>query len=572
MKFIFYFSILFFSGSLFSQEAFDIKNYQVLINVDVSGNLHVNEILNVHFKEKRRGLIREIPFIYSINEQRYETAISNIKVKNHPVKVTTKSGKKNLRIGDANTYLIGDQKYDISYDVEGAIIRYESHDEFYWNVIGFESNVKFEVASFSIRFPTEWADSLSQYVAYTGRNGSRTADLYLTKKGGQFSGATTKALSAYEGITFAANLPKGLVSSTMKSLASSGISSTKKTSSPRPFFVNWLVGIPIAIAAFLLGLWKKVKPKTRLDKSPSTRYYPPEGFTPAEVGTFWDFTVHNRDIISLLPYWGELGVISVKPLAHSDGDMYFNRLTELPEGSTDYEHFFYNKLFEESNLVLLSDLKEKFHTSMSSTSGKIKDAVLKRPLYDPSYKNTFHSGKIVAALIFLILSGILSMVLFQAFIAGAGLILIGIVLFIIRVSEPALSSQGNQIKNELKGLYNWLKDPAPEKLNAIMKEDPNYLFSMFPYAIAFGLDKTWQKSMDHMQIRPPIWYDTSGLNMSTQGYTMARLANDFQPKEIAQVFTSSPAPKGGSGGGDFSGGGFSGSAGGGMGGGSVSSW
>ena len=573
MKFSFCFFLLFFVGFVMAQEAFEIKNYQVVINIDESGKLHVNEILDVFFKEKRRGLIREIPYVYKTREQQYKTPITNIKVKDHKVKVADQSGNKKLRIGDANKYLLGDQRYEISYDVGGAVVRYDDHDEFYWNVIGFESEVETNVASFSIRFPTEWADSLSQYVAYTGRNGSKTADLYLTKKGGQFSAATTKSLGAYEGITFAANLPKGLVTSSMQSFASSSSSSPAKAApTPRPAFVNWLVGIPIAIAAFLLGLWNKVKSKTRLEKKPQDRYYPPEGFNPAEVGTFWDYTVHNRDIISLLPYWGELGVISIKPLDHSDGDMYFNKLSELPAGSTDYEYYFYSKLFEESDLVLLSDLKEKFHTSMSSTSGKIKEAVIKRPLYDPEYKRTFHSNKIVAALFILILMGILSMMLFEAFLAGAGFILLGIILFIIRASEPALSSQGKQIKNELRGLYNWLKNPETEKLDALVKKDPNYLFSVFPYAIAFGLDKTWQKSMDHMHIDPPIWYDTSGLNMSTRGYTMARLASDFQPKEIAQVFTSSPAPKGGSGGGNFSGGGFSGSAGGGMGGGSVSSW
>ena len=205
---------------------------------------------------------------------------------------------------------------------------------------------------------------------------------------------------------------------------------------------------------------------------------------------------------------------------------------------------------------------------MSSTASKIKKAVLVRPLYDEAYKQAFKSHWITGAIIFLILLGIATMLIFEAFTAGIGMMIIAIGLLIVRVAEPALSDEGKRIKNHLKGLREWLKAPSPEKLNELMEHDPNYLFSMFPYAIAYGLDDSWQKSMDDMHIDPPVWYDTSGIHMTTGGYTMGRMISDFQPKEIGQVFNSMPPPPKSSSGG----GGFSGSGRGGMGGGSVSSW
>ena len=41
-------------------------------------------------------------------------------------------------------------------------------------------------------------------------------------------------------------------------------------------------------------------------------YYPPEGLPPAEAGAFIDDKTDNRDIISLLPYWGGQGYLKIR--------------------------------------------------------------------------------------------------------------------------------------------------------------------------------------------------------------------------------------------------------------------
>jgi methyl coenzyme M reductase system subunit A2 len=46
------------------------------------------------------------------------------------------SGELNIRIGDANTYVSGNQTYVITYKVENATLFFDNHDELYWNVTG----------------------------------------------------------------------------------------------------------------------------------------------------------------------------------------------------------------------------------------------------------------------------------------------------------------------------------------------------------------------------------------------------------------------------------------------------
>ncbi|MEL6123144.1 MAG: DUF2207 domain-containing protein, partial [Bacteroidota bacterium] len=462
-------------------------------------------------------------------------------------------------------YLEGDVKYTIDYRVSGAIVSYDTHDEFYWNVIPFNSDVPIDLASFSIRFPSAWADSLAEYVAFAGRYGSRDEELVVSNRGTRYSAATTRRLNPGEGMTFAVRLHKGLAKASYLTSASSSTNSKV-----HPAWMRWLVLLPLGIGALILSIWNRLNPR-RVKPDPIVTFYPPTGFSPAEVGTFYDHRVHQRDIISLLPYWGELGYIKIQPLSGSEHDMTFIKQKNLPDGSPSYQTHFFEELFKHSDVVLLSDLRHKFHQTMTSTSYKVYREVLSRPLYDESYRSVFHSWRTILAGLFCTMAGAL-LCAFGVILAGIGMILIGLILFILRAMEPRLSTHGQEMKHHLQGLRMWLADPDPEELTILLKKDPNYLYRMFPFAVAFGLDQSWQKRLGEFEtLEPPIWLDTSAMALPTNAFTMGHLASAFQPRVISKVFTSTPPSSGGSGG-SFSGGGFSGSAGGGMGGGSVGSW
>jgi uncharacterized membrane protein len=291
--------------------------------------------------------------------------------------------------------------------------------------------------------------------------------------------------------------------------------------------------------------------------------------SPAIVGTYYDNQVNKRDLISLIPYWGELGFLKIRPLHDEYGDMYFEKLKELSADRPDYEKEYFNELFKNSDSRLLSSLNESFYSTMARISGKVRKEILKNDLYHaPSYR-VFHAGWMIAAFVLLTLMGILTIIFLQAILAGIGLIVLGIGCLIIHFVTPRRSEKGKEIYAHLRGFYHFLKDPNPEKLEELSRTKPNYLFAMFPYAIAFGFDKTWAKKFKDTTVDPPIWSDHGGYYGAGAGMaTFGRFSQDFNPQKIEQVFYSAPA------GTDSSGFGGSGGAsvGGGYGGGGGSSW
>lgn len=554
-------------SQFYAQEAFDILQHDVRIVIEEDGRFQIDETQQVFFKEQRRGIIRKIPFKYEVGGKPYTLTISDPQVQGHKSMITRQGGDLVLRIGDANKYVNGQQEYRFSYDVSGGIIAYDDHDEFYWNVVGFETDTETKKVHFSVALPDSWRDSIHQFRAFTGLKGSKNADLNLELTEGVITGATILPLRPKEGITLAISIPKGLVRHTSSQSISSDSDAASQVTTARPAWIRWLTAIPIAVAGFLLMLWNRIRqPHTPTDVP--TQYYAPEGLSPAEVGTFYDYKVNRRDIISLLPYWGDLGYITMDS-SDTSGEIYFSKKKDIDASRPGYEHTYFNALFDNRDGVYLSDLTHLLPTTMHRVSIQLKREVKDMQLYDAG-SQWWHMGILIALGVISILSGIFLMIAFQAFVAGIGMILLGIGAIVFHFQSPKLSDKGQQYHDHLRGLYRWLKDPDSQEMSALLQKDPRYLQDIFPYVLAFGLDQSWQRRWDDYDIPAPHWYGTGGMfGMGPVRY--GQFTKDFQPHKIEQVFytPAPPAPSSSSGGGGFSGGGM---AGGGFGGGGTSSW
>jgi len=552
-------------GILSGQEAFQIDEHKIEMAISVDGEINIKESQQITFSEKRRGIIRKIRYKYKVEGRSYNININDIHVDQHKYSTSKEKGSVVIKIGDANKYIIGRQQYDISYNVVGAILEYDNHHEFYWNVVGFESDAITERATFSIAFPQSWADSITQFRAFAGPKGVKTADINLNYNNGTITGSSVLPLQSREGITVAVSIPKGLIVHSSKTTAFNNSSKSNSPNKERPWWVKWLTAIPIALGGLLLLLWNSIKRSPDPSDIPS-QYYVPDDLSPAEVGTFYDYKVNRRDIISLLPYWGNLGYLEIESV--SEDDMYFRKVKDLDSERPNYEHTYFDALFENRNSVLLSELKHALPSTMYTVSSKVKKEVQDLELYDAN-SLWWHKGFLILIGILLILSGILMMAIVESIVPGIGLLLIGMTSLVLHFIAPRLSQKGKEYHNHLSGLYNWLKDPDPQEMADLLDKDPNYLQHIFPYVLAFGLDESWEKRWDTFEMAPPIWYSTYHRGAHNVNY--GQFTKQFQAHKIEQVFYTPkpPAPSNGGGGGFSRSGGMGG---GGFGGGSTSSW
>ena len=122
------------------------------------------------------------------------------------------------------------------------------------------------------------------------------------------------------------------------------------------------------------------------------RIYPPEGLTSAHVGGFIDQTSNTRDIVSLLPYWGAEGYIEMKQIVD---DIFVYKMKNLPPDFPEYEHIIFDRLFKESEVAKISDLKTKFYTTLGKAQSLLTKEIKLQDYYDPEYVKIFRSWKLI---------------------------------------------------------------------------------------------------------------------------------------------------------------------------------
>ena len=156
------------------------------------------------------------------------------------------------------------------------------HDELYWNVTGDEWDIPIGAASARIIVPPEVTGLRAR--VYTGRLGSTASNARMREIESGFYFETTSALDMQEGMTVSMAWNPGVIARP-----------TVAQKVNRFFGANWIFLFPIMSFVFMLQLWRiRGRDPARLAIAP--QYKPPEGLTPAEIGTLIDNSPDMRDI------------------------------------------------------------------------------------------------------------------------------------------------------------------------------------------------------------------------------------------------------------------------------------
>jgi len=183
-------SILFFLFIIISHvsilsQGYVINSYDVEVDIESNGLVHVTERINVSFSEKRRGIIRDIPLRYKNAESSEGNAIiiDNIQVKDDPFVLIDDANFERIRIGSANKFLEGDKSYEISYDVLGAVEQFDGMAELVWNVIGDQWDTKIMKSSVRYTFPFPIVNPEEDILISVSKNSRSFKELDRSKVG-----------------------------------------------------------------------------------------------------------------------------------------------------------------------------------------------------------------------------------------------------------------------------------------------------------------------------------------------------------------------------------------------------
>lgn len=557
MKIFTFLFLLFFAQLTVHAQDFTVTSYKVDITIHEEGYFEVIEKYNIFFDTPKHGIFRDIKTSYDLlNEEGIEETrkikLSNIKVPGYKFDAPSAFEQKmsnnlQIKIGDADVFLEGPQQYEIRYRVENAFLHEKEAIQFYWNIKPSDWYAPFNKIDFKVHLPSGVTLAEGDYFLYSGTVGQDlpTTDFETNYSNGIFSGTTKRDIVSFDGeaVTVLLKLPLG---------------SIQEIKPFWPFWTNygWIVLLSLVYIAFH-AIWKKHGKDDHV--TTTTSYYPPKGMDPAMVGFLIDDSGDTSDLISLIPFWASQGYLTIEEIDEkgwfAKDDTKLTKLKDIEVEASLYQQQLFNGLFASKTEVLVSSLKEKFYTTMSTVRGSLSDAA---QIY---YVNKSRRVKnfTIAGLVVLIFILTPTFLFFWGIIAG---IVVAISLIFLMIMSQFLikkNKEGTAMLSELKGFKQFIKVAEENKLRMLLKEDPSYFESTMSYALAFGMFDKWAKKFEGLNLQPPTWYYSTTGRMMTMNHFSKSFNNSIKSTQSTMV--SSPSSSGGSGGGS-SGGGFGGGGGG----------
>ncbi|MDF1543836.1 MAG: DUF2207 domain-containing protein [bacterium] len=546
---------------------FTINDFRADIVIDEDGSFTVSEYIAVDFHREKHGIYREIPFRYE--DELGRTVLMPIDVisvtdgnGNRLTSKTSKTGNVvNIRIGDADKYVRGEQEYRIVYRVENGLLYFEDHDELYWNVTGNFWLAEIEQVSAQVTINTPSEIRNMDFSCYTGEFGSKKSDCYFesSENGGKFY--STAPLNPNEGMTIAFSFDKGIVaepSDFERSLLALNLPE------------NWGFILPIISFFFMFSHWKKKGRDPKVREATVVKYNPPEvngrELTAAEVGTLIDENLDPRDISATMVGLAVKGYLKIeevemKILVFSRKDYKLTALKTEFQELTEFEQWLMAGLFQNGKTeVLVSDLKNKFYKYLPKLSKAIYKQLVSHRFFATSPQQTVGRYMGYGALV-LILAGV-SQLISTDFSLQPKLIIISILtampFFLFSKAMPAKTRQGALALADVLGFQEFLERAEKDKLERMEDKD---LFSKYlPYAIALDVVDRWAKAFEGIEQNMPAWY--VGAHGMTHFHPVAFSdAINTTTSHLSTATFSAPRSSGSSGGGSSGGGGGGGGGG-----------
>ena len=575
-------------GGIFQQTAFADANdfvvkkfeadYYLSKDSENRSILKVVEEITVEFPnfDQNHGIERALPKKY----QGHDSFLGGLKVLRNGEREGVSSSDENgnivFRIGKADEYVRGEQKYRLEYSYRDAIRddlktkNSNAKEQFFiWNTNGTQWRQNFRNLIARVHIPKELSSEYTGLSCYFGEEGSKEK-CPTAKKSEESDGSIAltfgaSSLSVGQNVTFSIALkPDTFVGY------------------QEPFWVKyigfllWIVSaIEVAVTIYLIHL-----SLTRFRSAKTGDPIVPQYLPPNDISLFESavLTKANSKVIAAMII--KMAINGNIKIIERDNKGVFSRGKEYilrkinNNGLTDNESITFNKIFKGNKTeIKISSLRTDFFNDFSYYAEK----VMKDDRFYSSISRT--DVGIVLLLSMLVLLGVLYTTgafegMMDRYIGSLAILailsIVNTVYSMILLSLHPLNMSGAKYKDYLDGLKLYMKlaeadrikilqsMKGAERLEEIGESRVKLYERLLPYAILFGIEKSWLHvlSIEYGNAAPG-WYDgTIAFNAAVFAQSISSISSSVN----SYTDTSSSSSGGG---GEFSGGGGGGGGGGG---------
>ncbi len=395
---------------------------------------------------------------------------------------------------------------EIQYLVKNAARFLGDHDELYWEIPNsFEMNVG--QVSLRVRLPAAAEGQLRAQAFLAGRGGLQPLPAEVEGAAATFSAAVMPYGGAIQASVV---LPKGILREPWALRRASWF-----------LRANLILLLPLAVFGFMYWLWRK-KARTYLPGlSVAPRYEPPEGLSPAEVGTLVDDRVDPRDITSTLVDLAVRGYIRIEEAPHegspaaggattpAEPDYIFRLLRprEQWSGLAPHEYTTLFHTFYGGQWTMLSSLRLRFYAVANVVAADIMDALERKGMYRiapeaaPAYRSL---GFGVIGVLVLLAARLGLVPLYQSLLPAIAAVALSVaIVYLFSRKMTAKTFKGMRAYAQILGFQEFINSVEGDRLDRLQ---PASFEKLLPFAMALGVEHRWTHAFHGIATQAPAWY------------------------------------------------------------------
>ena len=604
---------IFQSFSLWAKEA--IVDYGVKIIVLETGDINVTENIKVIVENRKinHGIYRDAPTVYYgnfLSHNNSDIVILNVTLDGKEVDYKTENLINGIRIYIGSKHYSvskGEHTYQIQYLAKNQIVVKDSKEEIYWNVTGNFWSFPINHASVSIYLPNNNTSTMSDYHAWTGKQGKKQQNYQAELFPEYLYFQTNMPLKPFEGFTIKASWSQGLVTNSSDPI----IKFFKQN-------IFWFLSIVALLwfPIFTFIAWKKLgidPPKGAI----FPQYKAPNELSPAATRYILHKYYSSECFSVALMNMAYKGYLSIEQL--EDDEYILKKKYKAGNNRlSNGEKTLLSNLFGSNKKQI--KISETYNAQIKIANKELNKS-LKFEYKDKCYRNNIHA--IIVGVLISLLALFFSWAHFfnfsnyassNLFISAAAIIGSVVALHIIRkpvkkliaviiplfVLLMALINEGNtvyvayifivfaiiainalfyylvqsptifgrKLLDKIAGFKMYLETAEKDRMELMNPPEmtPQLFEQFLPYALALGVENSWSKqfnqamktqgtSIDDYQ---PDWYVGTNFN----NFEMSSVATAINSGLASSVASASIPPSSSSGSGGFSGGGGGGGGGG----------
>lgn len=551
---------LFLALPVFAQERID--DFTAVLDLRADGSVLVREEITYNFDNlKKHGIYRDIPYKYRYLGGKYNLRLSDFSVQDasknlENFSISNEGDHKKIKIGEADKFVSGEQKYVIKYQVRRIVNYSDANDEFYWNATGDQWLVPIKQSRVLVNLPTPIPEKDLVSQCFSGVKGSENS--CISQRFEYFSQGMVKSISYIEdglvpgeGLTILLKVPKGIIA------RPSNIANILNY-----IIDNWILVLPLFVFLVLLSLWYKNGRDAKGRGVVVAQFDVPDNLSPAEIGAVYDERVDKKDISAEIIFLATRGYLKIsrteeKGMISKKVDYVLERIKEDASLLSESEIALMSALFK-TQTVKLSDLKDVFYKDLKLIGDNVYQALVTKGYFAQNPQKIRNIYTIIGVFVFVL--GWFSGPIFDV-VGVVGFFISGALIIVFGFFMPRKTGKGALLKELILGFKLYLGVAEKDRLdfhNAPSK-NPEQFEKFLPYAMVLGVEKAWARQFEGMYQKNPEWYSDAGGGR----FSAIALSNSLSSfsSEANSALASRPSSS-------SSGGGFSGGGGGGGGGGS----